>query len=202
MSISGASGTIAIILTIIICAYLFTIIFVFIFLNKNHKDKNLYQPKVKARFLPVYGLFKIKFISWTFLPIAKRVLMGFAIGFLYGIPFAQIIVAAGICVAFGLVVFLSDSYADPLQMWTEIIMSGLTAICYLILLGFRDTVRPLEFQTDPQTQLSLTAAYICIHYLAIMVALFCYILNSLQKVKIFTFSQLTACLFKGVNADK
>jgi len=115
------------------------------------------------------------------------------------LPAVQIIVAAAICVLYPILILASESYADPLQAYTESIMSVLTGFAYLVLFGFASTILPLEQRpaTSNGINVAITAAYLSIHYLAIGVALTLYTVNSLQKFGIFTLSQCGACLCGG-----
>jgi len=196
---SGASGIAAIIVIIILTLYVVGILLIFFIIHTKHTEKSLYKPFTKGRFLPIYGFLKIKYIHFVFLPSLKRLLVGFLLGILYGIPTAQIIVAAAICILYPILILLSESYADPLQAWAEVIMSVLTGIAYLILFGFSGTILPLEQRpaTSSETNIALTAGYLSIHYLAIGVALSLYAANSLQKFGVFSFSQFGACLCGG-----
>jgi len=194
--ISGSSGIIAVILIIVLVLYVIGTTVAFIIIKKNGKEKNLYKPDVKGRFLPVYGFLKIKSLPFVFIPIFKRLLMGFLIGILYGNPTGQIIAGGIISILYPVLVLVTDSYADPLQAWAESIMSVLTAICYFLLFGFSSTTLPLDQQSSSATggYTAIAAIYISLHYLAIGVALCLYIVNSLQLMQVFTLSQFKACL--------
>jgi len=196
---SGICGILGIIVLILLIGYpiSMTIIFYIILNNmkKNQGARYPFLPNFKGRYLFIYGFLKFNLLYFVFIPIVKRVLIGFAIGFFIDYPGAQIIISSVICFLYPVLLLLTDSYADNIQAGVETVASIITGVAYLFLFAFYQTNNPnITLLPSAPYLVAFTIVYIILFIASLITMMVGYFVNWIHKYKIFSFQQLMETL--------